>query len=160
MAEQELGTDQVGRRGRSLDELRQQRSEVRQSQTYKRFLKDLCERASFDEAFGEKAAVSVLCALEQRIMEEEAKDLEAQLPRKLVGLLQRCERHEDLRPRQLNREKFVELVSKDLGKDPGEAEQVIRAVFQTLREKVTEGEVDEVIHQLPADLRDLWQAPA
>lgn len=160
MAEREMGGEQTGRRGTNLDELRRQRSEVRQSQTYKEFLKDLCRRGNYDEAFAEQAAVSVLCALEQRIVEGEAKDLESQLPRKLVGLLQRCERHEDLRPRDLHREKFIQLVAQDLGKDAAEAETAVRTVFQTLREKVAEGEIDQVIHQLPADLRDLWGAPA
>ena len=161
MADQNVGdTENIGRRGKSLDELRRQRSEVRQSQTYKSFLKDLCRTGGWDEQKAEKAAVSVLCLLEQRIVSGEAADLEAQLPRKLVSLLNRCERHENLSQRDLNAEKFLELVAEDMGTDKPEAETILHAVFQTLRERVDEGEIEQVINQLPADLRMYWQPSA
>ncbi len=161
MADQDTtGTENIGRRGKNLDELRRQRSEVRQSQTYKAFLKDLCRIGNYDEGKAEQAAVSVLCLLEQRIVSGEAADLEAQLPRKLVALLNRCERHENLRPRDLNADKFLELIAEDLGTDKPEAETLLHHVFQTLREHVDEGELDQVIHQLPKDLRAYWQPSA
>lgn len=140
----------------SLEERRRMRSESRQSSTYKAFLKDLCAQGNFDEKSAEKAASSVLCLLEQRIMHDEAKDLNAQLPRKLQTLLQRCERHETLRPRDINREEFVKMVCEDLGSSREEAERSMRAVFQTLRQHVSEGEIEEVIGNLPRDLRPYW----
>lgn len=141
-----------------LEQLRKQRSETRRTQTYKKFLKDLCAAGSFDEETAEKAASSVLCVLEQRIMWDEAKDLNSQLPRKLTDMLQRCERHEGIeRSRDIDKKKFVQIVCEDLGKGEEEATQAIRAVFQTVREHVSEGEVDQVIQQLPHDMREFWR---
>lgn len=160
MAEQNVGGETIGRRGKSIEELRRQRSETRQSQTYKAFLDGLCKKSGWDQPFAEKAAVTVLGLLERRIQQGEAEDLEAQLPRKLVTLIQSGEAHEDLTPRELDRDKFVQVVASELGKDPGEAEVAIRNVFGCLREKVSEGEVDQVIHQLPKDLQAFWQASA
>lgn len=146
----------------SIEERRRQRSETRQTQTYKAFLKDLCSTGNFDEAKAEKAATSVLCLLEQRIMWDEAKDLNSQLPQKLTNMLQRCERHEGVeRSRDLTRQKLLESVCADLGiNDEKEAESTIRAVFATVRQHVSEGEIEQVVNQLPPDWRPLWQRPA
>ena len=35
-------------------------------------------------------------------------------------------------------------------------EHVVRSVFSAVQDQVSEGEIDDVIHQLPADLRELW----
>jgi hypothetical protein len=39
-----------------------------------------------------------------------------------------------------------------------DAEQVVRAVFRVLAERVTAGEVADVKHMLPAAVRELWPA--
>ncbi len=151
-----------GRRSESLDPLeerRLQRRESHASQTYAAFLQDLCRIGSMAPEFAEQAAVSVLCALEQRLIPEEAKDLEAQLPIKLLNLLTRCARHRDLAPVKYTREQLLEMVGEDLNMQPDEVEPVIRAVFATIREHVSEGEVEDIINMLPRELRDLWQRP-
>ncbi|HEY8207235.1 MAG TPA: DUF2267 domain-containing protein [Myxococcaceae bacterium] len=151
-----------GRRSESpgpLDERRLQRRESRANQTYTAFLRDLCRIGAMAPEFAEQAAVSVLCALEQRLIPEEARDLEAQLPIKLLNLLTRCERHRQTAPLKYTREQLLEMVAGDLNMQPDEVEPVIRAVFATIRERVSEGEVEDVVNMLPRDLRDLWQRP-
>ncbi len=141
-----------------LEVRRAQRHEARTSQTYAAFLKHLCERGGMSPSVAEKAATSVLCAIEQRIFGEEARDLEAQLPQKLTVLLQRCERHESGPPlRKFGRAEMLNMVGEELGLNPEAVEPVIRAVLDAIRDQVSEGEVDEVMRQLPADLRDLWR---
>src|SRR5690606_16649302 len=44
------------------------RHEMHRSQTYAAFIKQLCERGGMSPGVAEKAATSVLCAIEQRIM--------------------------------------------------------------------------------------------
>jgi uncharacterized protein (DUF2267 family) len=106
----------------------------------------------------EQASVSVLCALEQRIFGEEARDLEAQLPQKLTELLHRCERHESgPPPRKFGRAEMLAMVGEDLSLEPEAVEPVIRAVLDAIRDQISEGEVEQVMKQLPADLRDLWR---
>lgn len=142
----------------SMEVRRARRRESRTSQTYAAFIKHLCERGGMSPSVAEKAAVSVLCAIEQRIFGEEAQDLEAQLPRKLVELLNRCERHESGPPsRKFGRAEMLLMVGEDLGLNPEAVEPVIRAVLDALRDQVSEGEVEQVLRQLPHDLRDLWR---
>jgi uncharacterized protein (DUF2267 family) len=141
-----------------LEVRRAQRHEARTSQTYAAFIKHLCERGGMSPSVAEQAAVSVLCALEQRIFGEEAQDLEAQLPRKLTELLHRCERHESgPPPRKFGRAEMLAMVGEELSLMPAAVEPVIRAVLDAIRDQISEGEVEQVMNQLPADLRDLWR---
>ncbi|MCY1077213.1 DUF2267 domain-containing protein [Archangium lansingense] len=136
---------------------RELRSETRRNQTYKAFLRNLMVIGSMNEEEAERAAVSILCVLEQRLFGEEAAHLEAQLPGKLKDLLIRCERHLGKPASKFGKEGFIQMVAEDLGVDSFEAEKKIRAVFTAVRDQVSEGEIDDVIGQLPADLRELWQ---
>jgi uncharacterized protein (DUF2267 family) len=146
----------VSRRDLPIEVRRAQRSESRASQTYKAFLAHLCERGGMSPSVAQQAAVSVLCALEQRILAEEAADLEAQLPRKLTELLHRCERHEEELPPKFGREHLLRRVGEDLSLNPDAVEPVVRAVLDALRHQISEGEAEDVMSQLPHDLRDLW----
>ncbi|MBZ4421148.1 DUF2267 domain-containing protein [Myxococcus sp. RHSTA-1-4] len=146
----------ASRRDVPIEVRRARRSESRASQTYKAFLDHLCERGGMSPHVAEQAAVSVLCALEQRIFSEEAADLEAQLPRKLTELLHRCERHEEELPGKFGREELLKRVGEDLSLNPDAVEPVVRAVLDSIRHLISEGEAEDVMSQLPSDLRDLW----
>ncbi|MFP2911569.1 DUF2267 domain-containing protein [Pyxidicoccus sp. 3LFB2] len=144
------------RRDLPLEVRRAQRSESRASQTYKAFLNHLCVRGGMSPAVAEQAAISVLCAIEQRIFQDEVADLEAQLPRKLTELLHRCERHEEELPDKFGREHLLKRVGDDLSLNPDAVEPVVRAVLDAIRHQISEGEAEDVMSQLPQDIRDLW----
>jgi uncharacterized protein (DUF2267 family) len=156
--QQSQGTEGQSRRlsGVDLQTRREQRSETRRNQTYKAFLRNLMVIGSMNEEEAERAAVSVLCVLEQRLFGEEAAHLEAQLPGKLQDLLIRCERHLGKPASKFGKDGFIQMVSEDLDVDSLEAERRIRAVFTAVRDQVSEGEIEDVIGQLPADMRELW----
>jgi len=135
-----------------------ERHEQHLAQTYATFLREL-EARGVDHELAPKAIESVLCALEQRLVEAEDGHLEAQLPRKVQALLQRCPRHLGRPAVQLNRDGFLRMVAADLRCDIPRAESLTRAVFAAVREHISEGEAEEVAIQLPHDLRTLW-APA
>jgi uncharacterized protein (DUF2267 family) len=139
-------------------EVRRQRHESRAGSTYMAFLRELCRLGSLDEETAEAAAVSVLCTLEQRILADEVRQLEAQLPVKLRELLLRCPRHEGAPPARFGREEFLRRVAADLGWDALEVEPIARAVFAAVRAQISAGEVEDVAGQLPRDLVDLWVA--
>lgn len=142
------------------DEQRMQRSRSRSAQTYALFLDKLCEVGRMSSDFAERAAVSVLCALEQRLTADEASDMEAQLPVRLQNLMVRCARHRGRSaPAKFGREDFLQMVADDLGMQPAEVEGVVRSVFATVREWISEGEVDDVIQQLPREFEELWHRP-
>ncbi|MFY2560323.1 DUF2267 domain-containing protein [Corallococcus terminator] len=157
MANENEGWKEAGERpSMSTEELRAKRHESRTSRTYTFFLRDLEARAGIGRPLAERAAEAVLCTLEQRLMGPEVEHLEAQLPRKVTDLLQRCPRHEGMPPRKFKMLEFLQMVADDLDTTPNEAERLTRAVFATVREHISEGEADDVIGQLPSDLRSLW----
>lgn len=160
MANEREGQEQAGEQRKPNPDLRAQRSESRTTQTYTFFLRDLEAKANIGRERAEQAAQSVLCLLEQRLMDTEAKHLEAQLPQKVRDLLQRCPRHQGTAPRKFKLEQFLAMVAEDLDTTPNEAERLSRAVFTTVREHISEGESEDVMGQLPLDLRALWMREA
>lgn len=109
----------------------------------------------------EKATGAVLGTLCGRITNDEAKDLESQLP---TGIDTMCRGNvlQELvsrvsGPNRLDRDAFVEKV-KDKGRleDVAEAENVTAAVFRTLKEQISEGEAGDVASQLPHKLKVMW----
>lgn len=136
-------------------ELRVKRSESRATNTYKDFLEDLMNIGNLDADEAEAAAVSVVCALEQRIHAQEAKDLNAQLPLKLAELLYRCERHAG-KPLRFDLNGLYDMVAEDLQVDRESAVPLVHFVFCALRGRVSEGEAADVASQLPEDIKDLW----
>lgn len=143
-----------------IEARRARRSAAHASQTYRAFIKHLCERGGMSPAVAEQAAVSVLCAVEQRINSEETEDLEAQLPGKLTELLHRCERHEDELPGGFGREELLKRVGEDLALNPDAVAPVVRAVLNAVRDQISEGEAEDVMDQLPEDLKELWRHPS
>ena len=109
-----------------------------------------------EPSLAECAAVAVLRALERRILPAEAKDLEAQLPRRLVDFLPPLEQRPQ-RPRRFGKEEFLQTVADDLEKPVEEMEPVVRAVFRAMRDLISEGEANDVASNLPPDLQALWR---
>jgi len=109
----------------------------------------------------EKATGAVLGTLCGRITNDEAKDLESQLPTGIDSMCRGNILQEIVAkvsgPNRLDRDAFVERV-KDRGslKDAAEAENVTIAVFRTLKEQITEGEAGDVAAQLPSKLKIMW----
>lgn len=136
------------------------RREARRTQTYRTFVRQLAGIGGISEDLAERAASSVLCALEMRLVAGEGQNLADQLPQRLQEMLWRCERHENEKPLRLDRNGFLELVAGDLSlANRDAAEPIVRAVFTACRALISEGEAESVMDELPEDLRALWQRP-
>ncbi|MCI0573687.1 MAG: DUF2267 domain-containing protein [Myxococcaceae bacterium] len=133
-----------------------QRHASRTGTTYAAFIRHLCEVGNLEPAVAECAAIAVLSALERRIRPEESRQLEAQLPRKLVEFLEVSGARTSA-PRRFGKGAFLESVADDLRMDPAKVEPVVRAVLAALQDQISEGEAADVAAQLPEDLRALWQ---
>ncbi|MDC0711832.1 DUF2267 domain-containing protein [Stigmatella sp. ncwal1] len=135
--------------------LRTQRSESRAAQTYAFFLKDL-EAKGLERKLAEQAIQAVLCVMERRLLSDESRHMEAQLPRRVVALVKRCSEHQDLPYEKFGREEFLGRVTAHLNVAVDEAERISCAVLSTVREHLTPGEAEDVLGQLPLELRTLW----
>lgn len=125
------------------------------------WINDLDERLGWEnKARTYRLLRAVLQALRDRLQVNEAADLAAQLPSLLRGIY-----YEQWRPAKTplkNRSKadFIATIEDSFKTDPLEKPaQAIMTVFDLLSEKITGGEVDDVRHALPEDLRNLWPEP-
>jgi uncharacterized protein (DUF2267 family) len=98
-----------------------------------------------------------LHGVRDRLTVEEGAQLGAQLPMLIRGFY-----YEGWDPtgkplKVRHKEEFLARVEEQFsGDDQVDAEQVARAVFTLLSNRVTEGEIEDVKHVLPAELRELW----
>ena len=61
--------------------------------------------------------------------------------------------------KERRREQFLARIEEELRADtPTNAEDVARAVFAVIAHRVSEGEIEDVKHVIPEDIRDLWPA--
>jgi len=100
---------------------------------------------------------STLHALRDRLTVEEAAQLAAQLPMLMRGFY-----YEGWDPtgkplKLRTREEFLDRIAQELkGAEDMDPEALARAVFAVLEEKISDAEIDEVKHALPAEIRELW----
>jgi uncharacterized protein (DUF2267 family) len=100
---------------------------------------------------------AVLHALRDRLPLPEAVNLGAQLPMLLRGCYYEGWRAGRKSAADRNKAQFLAHVAREFRGDPQlDYEEIVQAVFATLERHVTAGEIDDVIGNLPADLRELW----
>ena len=103
-----------------------------------------------------QATAAVLHALRDRLTPDEAAHAAAQLPTELKALW--GSGHPALAPPlKLHRREFLERVRLEAGlRSTVQAEEVTDAVFAALKEQLSEGEADDIMAQLPRDLKHQW----
>ena len=110
-----------------------------------------------DVAEARRASAAVLHALRDRLTPTEAAHAAAQLPRPLQFVWRHGEA-KGRRPVRMHRKEFFERVRGEAGLDSWrEARDMTSAVFHALKLTLTPGEGEDVVAQLPADLKTFWQ---
>jgi uncharacterized protein (DUF2267 family) len=104
-----------------------------------------------------RATAAVLQALRDRLTPEEARQVVAQLPTELKKIWSSGEAP-DRRVVRLHRRSFYERVRGEarLATVP-EARDATRAVFGALKAQISPGEADDILAQLPRDLKEVWE---
>jgi uncharacterized protein (DUF2267 family) len=122
------------------------------------WINDLDERLGWgDRARSYRLLKSVLHALRDWLQVNESADLAAQMPALLRGVY-----YEQWRPaitpvRERGKAEFLARVEQSFLADRLERPaQAVMAVFDLLSEKISAGEIADVRHALPVDLRNLW----
>jgi uncharacterized protein (DUF2267 family) len=140
-----------------VDERAQRRNEERIDATYRDFLKNAAAELNLAPQQAERVLVAVIRVLDRRLPFAEMSDLASQLPVRLRELLaSEAGPRDGLRPRDIGRDEFLALVAEQLEVDAARAESYVRRVFQVLADRVSSGEIEQVIHLLPRGLRALW----
>lgn len=122
------------------------------------WLKEIMERMETDDRHQAYMALKVtLHALRDLLSIEEAAQLGAQLPMVIRGLFYEGWRPAGRPERASSWETFMKPVYLAVCQDGSSTpEEVVSAVFEVLSRHISAGEIDDVIGQLPRDIRSLW----
>ena len=99
---------------------------------------------------------ATLHALRDRLTIEEAAQFAAQLPMLIRGFY-----YEGWDPtgkplKERHKNEFLARIDQELTSHETDPEQVARAVFLVLANRISEGEIEDIEHVLPREIRDLW----
>jgi uncharacterized protein (DUF2267 family) len=109
-----------------------------------------------DREQARRATAAVFHALRDRLTPVEAEQLAAQLPKPLQ-ILWRAGEQPRRKPARVRREAFYHRVATDAGvATRRDAREITLGVFAALKEAISEGEADDVLAQLPKDLKTVW----
>jgi uncharacterized protein (DUF2267 family) len=100
---------------------------------------------------------ATLHALRDRLTVEEVAQLGAQLPMLIRGIYYEGWNPTDKPLKVRDRNEFLRLIDQKFKADDTlNAERIARAVFAVLARRVTEGEIEDIKHMLPGEIRGLW----
>ena len=122
------------------------------------WLKDLMGMLGWDDkqkAYG--ALRAVLHALRDRLTVEEVAQLGAQMPMLIRGIYYEGWDPTGKPVRQRHKDQFLARIEEQLKRnDDIDPEKIARAVFTVLANRISEGEIEDIEHVLPVELRELW----
>lgn len=133
-----------------------ERHQVKESQSFVKMVDRLALELAVEQNEAADIASSVICVLEQRIQRGAGRNLEAQLPERLRDMLFHCSLHVSEDPRDIDHDRFVSMVAEDLGVPETRAETYVRKVLEDISHQVSPEEIQDVLAELPSDLRALW----
>lgn len=122
------------------------------------WLKDVMEALSWESHERAYHALrAVLHALRDHLSTEEVADLAAQLPMLVRGFYFDGWSPNRRTTSERHRDQFLAHIDEALGDDMTvTSEEVARAVFRVISKHVSEGEIADVKHTLPHQIRELW----
>ena len=110
-----------------------------------------------DHERAKRVTAAVFHALRDRITQPESDQLFAQLPWELQAVWVIGESM-DRKPVKMHRQAFYNRVRQEAGlASAAEARAATLAVFAALKKQISPGEADDVLAQLPKDLKEVWQ---
>jgi len=102
---------------------------------------------------------AVLHALRDRLTIEEIAQLGAQMPMLIRGIYYEGWDPTGKPVKQRHKDQFLARIREQFrGPDDVDPEKVARAVFTVLANRISEGEIEDIEHLLPVELRELWPA--
>ena len=100
---------------------------------------------------------ATLHALRDRLTVEEVTQFGAQLPMLIRGFYYEGWDPTDKPLRERHKEQFLARIEQQFRDDVSiDPEEIVRVVFAVIATRVTDGEIEDVKHILPAEIRELW----
>ena len=100
---------------------------------------------------------SVLHAVRDRLPPNEAVHLGAQMPMLVRGFYYEGWHPANKPERYRHKDEFLAHIARDVPSlDATQRERAVSAVFHLLDEEISGGEVEQVRHALPAEIREIW----
>ncbi len=121
------------------------------------WLKDLMEILGCTDRQEAYAALrATLHALRDRLTIVETAQLAAQLPMLIRGFYYEGWDPTGKAVKERHRDEFLARIQRELARYEMDPEPVARAVFLVMANRISEGEIEDVEHVLPREIRDLW----
>jgi uncharacterized protein (DUF2267 family) len=122
------------------------------------WLKDLAEELRWEDQHQAYLGLrATLHALRDRLTVEEAAHLGAQLPMLVRGFYYDGWSPAGKPVKERHKEEFCAHVQQYFTREEDiDAEKIVRGVFKMLSRRITEGEIEDIKHILPPELRELW----
>jgi len=122
------------------------------------WLNDLMEELDWQDRHRAYLALrAVLHTLRDHLTLEEAVQLGAQLPMLIRGFYYEGWTLTGKPMKERHKEEFLAHIKSYFGDDERvDPERTVRAVFKVLSQRITEGEIEDVKHILPPQIRELW----
>lgn len=122
------------------------------------WINDIAEELHGTERQAYTALRAVLHAIRDRLQPGEVVHLGAQLPLLIAGIYYDGWKYRE-KPLKMNREELFDRIAQAFRNDPGlDPSRAFQAVFRVLERKISEGEMQDVKHNLPKEIQDLWPA--
>ncbi|SNB45995.1 DUF2267 domain-containing protein [Geobacter sp. DSM 9736] len=119
---------------------------------YDQFIKEVQMKIGFGSKDAALIATqATLQTLGERLDEGEKKDVASQLPRELGQYLKQSDRRYEF-----GLDEFVERVARREGTEPNVAKSHVKGVIGVLHKAVSDGEWDDILSQLPADMKQFF----
>lgn len=121
------------------------------------WLKEIAQALDLDRHGAYQVLRAVLHCLRDRLTINEAAQLGDQLPMLIRGIYYEAWHPAGKTDKIRSRDEFITGITARIAKmQPIDTEKAARAVFQILENHVSPGEIDDVIHVLPQEIRMLW----
>jgi uncharacterized protein (DUF2267 family) len=122
------------------------------------WLNELMKAVDWDDKYrAYRLLRATLHALRDRLTAHEAVQFGAQLPMLIRGLYYDGWHMREMPPAERTKSAFLAHIEAAFQQDPNaDTEGLVREVFKLLSKKISPGEVEDVKHILPADVRLLW----
>lgn len=100
---------------------------------------------------------ATLHALRDRLSAHEAVQLGAQLPMLIRGLYYDGWHMRDVIPSERTKNAFLDRIEAAFAQDPNsDTEALVTEVFRLFARRISKGEIEDVQHMLPPEVRALW----